>query len=144
MQSETVIIINSEKSLRQLSNALVRVGIKPEIKVAEMEDRLKKSNYDKCFVIPMEYKGVNYPLFVRLRSYIDVNLAYSSRFKEYGVNLIDLNKDMFVLSLPSSYPAIAILTMIAFELGGAYIVPNTGLKVSDGVEGNFHRIKGKI
>lgn len=80
MQAETVIIINGEKSLRQLSNALVRVGIKPKITVAEMEAKLKKSSYDHCFVIPIEFEGISNTLFVRMRSYIDVNLAYSSRF----------------------------------------------------------------
>lgn len=144
MQAETVIIINGEKSLRQLSNALVRVGIKPKITVAEMEAKLKKSSYDHCFVIPIEFEGISNTLFVRMRSYSDVNLAYSSRFKSNEIILKDLNQKMFILSLNSNQRSMSMLTKIAVELGGGYILPNDNLKASDGIDGNFHKIKGKI
>lgn len=128
MAAETSILVNGNLTMRQLYNALERVGIHSSLSVETLTTSMKKADFNSMF-IPIMADGLQRGLFIKFYDYYEFK---STLRKELPLNtrkLKNVSGNILYISAKHEVLAENMLSNLAHDLGGGYI------KLNDSGEG---------
>lgn len=128
MAAETSIIVNGNITMRQLYNALERVGIHSSLSVETLTNSMKKSDFNSMF-IPVMVDGLQRGLFIKFYDYYEFKSTLRKELPLTSRKLKNVSGNILYISAKHEVLAENMLSNLAHDLGGGYI------KLNDSGEG---------
>lgn len=128
MAAETSIIVNGNITMRQLYNALERVGIHSSLSVETLTNSMKKSDFNSMF-IPVMVDGLQRGLFIKFYDYYEFKSTLRKELPLTSRKLKNVSGNILYISSKHEVLAENMLSNLAHDLGGGYI------KLNDSGEG---------
>lgn len=139
MGSSTKVLVNGAITTKQLYNALERINVKPLVSEKTIGLAIKESSVDSSF-LPIAVGSENRNLFI---TFIENDYFREQMIKELpdkSRKLKASKNPVLLISLGHNDMAVKVLTRLAYELGGGYIVEND---CSGDYRDSYREVKGK-
>lgn len=128
MAAETSILVNGNITMRQLYNALERVGIHSSLSVETLTNSMKKADFNSMF-IPIMVDGLHRGLFIKFYDYYEFKSTLRKELPLNSRKLKNVSGNILYISAKHEVLAENMLSNLAHDLGGGYI------KLNDSGEG---------
>ena len=128
MSAETSILVNGNLTMRQLYNALERVGIHSSLSVETLTNSMKKADFNSMF-IPVMVDGLQRGLFIKFYDYYEFKSTLRKELPLTSRKLKNVSGDILYISAKHEVLSERMLSNLAHDLGGGYI------KLNDSGEG---------
>lgn len=128
MAAETSILVNGNITMRQLYNALERVGIHSSLSVETLTNSMKKADFNSMF-IPIMVDGLQRGLFIKFYDYYEFKSTLRKELPLNSRKLKNVSGNILYISAKHEVLAENMLSNLAHDLGGGYI------KLNDSGEG---------
>ena len=128
MAAETSILVNGNITMRQLYNALERVGIHSSLSVETLTNSMKKADFNSMF-IPIMVDGLQRGLFIKFYDYYEFKSTLRKELPLNSRKLKNVSGNILYISAKHEVLAENMLRNLAHDLGGGYI------KLNDSGEG---------
>ena len=128
MAAETSILVNGNITMRQLYNALERVGIHSSLSVETLTNSMKKADFNSMF-IPIMVDGLHRGLFIKFYDYYEFKSTLRKELPLNSRKLKNVSGNILYISAKHEILAENMLSNLAHDLGGGYI------KLNDSGEG---------
>ena len=128
MAAETSILVNGNITMRQLYNALERVGIHSSLSVETLTNSMKKADFNSMF-IPIMVDGLHRGLFIKFYDYYEFKSTLRKELPLNSRKLKNVSGNILYISAKHEVLAENMLSYLAHDLGGGYI------KLNDSGEG---------
>ena len=123
MAAETSILVNGNITMRQLYNALERVGIHSSLSVETLTNSMKKADFNSMF-IPIMVDGLQRGLFIKFYDYYEFKSTLRKELPLKSRKLKNVSGNILYISAKHEVLAENMLSNLAHDLGGGYIKLN--------------------
>ena len=123
MAAETSILVNGNITMRQLYNALERVGIHSSLSVETLTNSMKKADFNSMF-IPIMVDGLQRGLFIKFYDYYEFKSTLRKELPLNSRKLKNVSGNILYISAKHEVLAENMLSNLAHDLGGGYIKLN--------------------